>query len=65
MRITDYDRNLTPFLQIDDKPLKEIFRNLYYPESPYEFSVLSADILGQVCERFLGMIIRLTPRHRY
>ncbi|MCI5220490.1 MAG: restriction endonuclease subunit M, partial [Candidatus Electrothrix sp. LOE2] len=39
--------SLTPSLQIDDKPLKEIFKNLYYPESPYEFSVLSADILGQ------------------
>ncbi len=56
--------NLTPLLQIDDKPLKEIFKNLYYPESPYEFSVLSADILGQVYERFLGKIIRLTPGHQ-
>jgi len=56
--------NLTPFLQIDDKPLKEIFKNLYYPESPYEFSVLSADILGQVYERFLGKVIRLTVGHQ-
>ncbi|RPJ12132.1 MAG: restriction endonuclease subunit M, partial [Desulfobacteraceae bacterium] len=56
--------NLTPFLQIDDKPLKEIFKNLYYPESPYEFSVLSADILGQVYERFLGKVIRLTAGHQ-
>ncbi len=56
--------NLTPFLLIDDKPLKEIFKNLYYPESPYEFSVLSADILGQVYERFLGKIIRLTAGHQ-
>jgi hypothetical protein len=56
--------NLTPLLQIDDKPLKEIFKNLYYPESPYEFSVLSADILGQVYERFLGKVIRLTPGHQ-
>jgi len=56
--------NLTPFLQIDDKPLKEIFKNLYYPESPYEFSVLSADILGQVYERFLGKVIRLTTGHQ-
>ena len=56
--------NLTPSLQIDDKPLKEIFKNLYYPESPYEFSVLSADILGQVYERFLGKIIRLTDGHQ-
>ena len=56
--------NLTPFLQIDDKPLKDIFKNLYYPESPYEFSVLSADILGQVYERFLGKVIRLTAGHQ-
>jgi len=56
--------NLTSSLQIDDKPLKEIFKNLYYPESPYEFSVLSADILGQVYERFLGKIIRLTDGHQ-
>jgi len=59
----NYD-NLTPFLLIDDKPLKDIFKNLYYPESPYEFSVLSADILGQVYERFLGKVIRLTAGHQ-
>ena len=55
---------LTLGLRVDDKPLKNILRNLYYPESPYEFSVLSADILGQVYEQFLGRVIRLTPRHR-
>ena len=55
---------LTLALQIDDKPLKEIIRNLYYPESPYEFSVLPADILGQVYEQFLGKVIRLTSGHR-
>jgi hypothetical protein len=36
---------LTQGLDIDDKPLKEIIRKLYYPDSPYEFSVLPADIL--------------------
>ena len=51
-------------LTIDDKPLKEIIKNLYYPDSPYEFSVLSADILGQVYEQFLGKVIRLTRNHR-
>jgi hypothetical protein len=55
---------LTLGLQIDDKPLKEIIRNLYYPDSPYEFAVLSADILGQVYEQFLGKVIRLTSGHR-
>jgi len=56
--------NLTPNLAIDDETLKDIFKNLYYPDSPYEFSVLPADILGQVYEQFLGKIIRLTPKHQ-
>ena len=55
---------LTLELTIDDKPLKDILKRLYYPESPYEFSVLPADILGQVYEQFLGKVIRLTPGHR-
>lgn len=47
-------------LTIDDKVLKDILDSLYYPKSPYEFSVLPADILGHVYERFLGKVIRLT-----
>lgn len=47
-------------LKIDDKILKEIITALYFP-SPYEFSVISADILGNVYEQFLGKVIRLTP----
>ena len=49
-------------LIVDDKVLKSILRSLYYPESPYEFSVLPADILGQVYERFLGKAIRFTQK---
>jgi len=55
---------LTPGLTIDDAVLKGIIRRLYYPESPYAFSVLPAEILGQVYERFLGKVITLTPAHR-
>jgi Alw26I/Eco31I/Esp3I family type II restriction m6 adenine DNA methyltransferase len=55
---------LTTGLTIDDKTIKQILKNLYYPESPYEFSVLPADILGQVYERFLGKVIRLTDGHQ-
>ncbi len=62
-RLEDPDE-LTLSLNIDDKPLMEIIRNLYYPDSPYEFSVLPADILGQVYEQFLGKVIRLTAGHR-
>jgi len=51
-------------LNINDKILKGILRRLYYPESPYEFSVLGADILGQVYEQFLGKVIRLTKGHQ-
>lgn len=55
---------LTPSLLLDDKPLKDILHGLYYPECPYEFSVLSGEILGQVYEQFLGKVIRLTAGHR-
>lgn len=51
-------------ITIDDGVIKRIISHLYYPDSPYEFSVFSADILGQVYEQFLGKVIRLTPGHR-
>ncbi|MEX2210123.1 MAG: DNA methyltransferase [Patescibacteria group bacterium] len=50
-------------LKIDDAPLKDIITHLYYPESPYEFSVLPTEILGHVYEQFLGKVIRLTAGH--
>jgi hypothetical protein len=62
-RAEEFDR-LTPGLTIEDKVLKDILKNLYYPDSPYEFSVLPADILGQVYEQFLGKVIRLTAGHQ-
>ncbi|MFZ1903375.1 MAG: type I restriction enzyme HsdR N-terminal domain-containing protein [Methanoregula sp.] len=55
---------LTPTLVIDDSVLKTIIRRLYYPESPYEFSVIPAEILGQVYEQFLGKVIKLSASHR-
>ncbi|MCK4599539.1 N-6 DNA methylase [Candidatus Bipolaricaulota bacterium] len=55
--------DLTLSLTVDDKVLKEVFKDLYYPDSPYEFSVLPADILGHIYEQFLGKVIRLTPGH--
>ncbi|MGF7118024.1 Eco57I restriction-modification methylase domain-containing protein [Methanobacterium oryzae] len=61
-------RNTTPDkltlnLNIDNGVLRTIIKNLYYPDSPYEFSVLSPEILGNVYEQFLGKVIRLTPSH--
>ena len=61
-RVGSPDR-LTPQLLLDDVVIGGIVRNLYYPESPYEFSVLPADILGQVYEQFLGKTIQLTRSH--
>ena len=53
----------TPGLMIDDKVIKTIILSLYYP-SPYVFKEIPVEILGQVYERFLGKVIRLTPaRH--
>ena len=50
-------------LIIENKVIKTIINELYYPECPYEFSVLPVEILGSVYEQFLGKIIRITPAH--
>jgi adenine-specific DNA-methyltransferase len=50
-------------LQIDNKVIKTIVNEMYYPESPYEFSVISVEILGSAYEQFLGKVIRITPAH--
>jgi len=55
---------LTPKLIIDNKTLKDIITELYPPDCPYEFSVLSAHTLGNVYEQFLGKVIHLTAGHR-
>ncbi len=55
---------LTPNVIIDDKELKWILHSLYYPQCPYEFSVLPTEILGNVYEQFLGKVITLTKAHR-
>ena len=55
--------SLTPALYIDDEPLKHIIRNLYYPDSPYEFSVIPVELLGRVYEQFLGKVIHLNAKH--
>ncbi|MBA3053186.1 MAG: N-6 DNA methylase [Candidatus Omnitrophica bacterium] len=62
--ISTHPDELTLTIKLDDAPLKSILKNLYYPDSPYEFSVLPADILGHVYEQFLGKVIRLTDSHR-
>jgi hypothetical protein len=54
---------ITPHLEVDDKVLKDILKDLYYP-APYVFSQIPADILGQIYEQFLGKVIRLTAGHQ-
>jgi len=50
-------------LKIENKIIKTLVNELYYPECPYEFSVLSVEILGSAYEQFLGKVIRITPAH--
>lgn len=45
---------------IDDSDLRQIIQQLYYPKSPYEFSVIGVELLGSVYERFLRNIITRT-----
>ena len=45
-------------LIIDDGVLSSIINGLYYPECPYEFSILPVEILGNIYEQFLGKIIK-------
>ncbi|QQS51165.1 MAG: N-6 DNA methylase [Bacteroidota bacterium] len=51
-------------LTIDNKVVKTIISEMYYPESPYEFSVLSVEILGSAYEQFLGKQIKIDTGHR-
>jgi type I restriction-modification system DNA methylase subunit len=44
-------------LAVDNKVLKDIIDNLYYP-CPYEFSYLPIEILGNIYEKFLSKTIR-------
>ena len=55
---------LTPTLHVDDGKLKKIIDGLYYPDCPYEFSMISTEILGNIYEQFLGKVIRLTDAHQ-
>lgn len=55
---------VTQNLTVDDKALKAILADLYFPKSPYEFSVMPTEVLGNVYEQFLGKVIRLTSSHQ-
>jgi type I restriction-modification system DNA methylase subunit len=55
--------SLTLNLAVDDNVLKQIIKDLYFPDSPYVFSEIPAEILGQVYEQFLGKVIVLDEAH--
>ena len=46
--------NLSLDIEIDADVLISIFNELYYPLSPYDFSVVDPTILSQIYEKFLG-----------
>ena len=50
-------------IQIDDNILIDIFNELYYPVSPYDFSVIDPTILSQIYEKYLGSRIELTDNN--
>lgn len=39
---------------LDNKIIREIIEELYYPKSPYQFNLISPNILGQIYELFLA-----------
>ncbi len=60
----DFNRDrISETLKVENKVLRTIIDELYYPKCPYEFSVLPIEILGSAYEQFLGKVIRITPSH--
>lgn len=51
---TSFVDTLTPSVQIGDDVLRTVVEDLYYPRSPFEFSVMGPDVLGRAYEQFLG-----------
>ena len=55
---------ITGKLNVDDKALKTIIEEMYYPKSPYEFSVIPVEILGHSYEQYLGKVIKIDEKHK-
>lgn len=51
-------------IEIDSETLIEVFNELYYPLSPYDFSVVDTSILSQIYEKFLGSKIVLDEKRK-
>ncbi|OHD58000.1 MAG: hypothetical protein A2014_10290 [Spirochaetes bacterium GWF1_49_6] len=59
-----FKKHFSEDLQIDNKTVKELIRNMCYPVSPFQFDIIEPEILGRIYERFLGSKIRLTEAHQ-
>lgn len=46
-------------VRISDDVLSGIINELYYPQSPYTFSVVETEVLGEIYEQFLGEVITI------
>lgn len=52
---------ITPKLKIDNKVLKIVINELYFPLCNFDFRVMPVEVLGNAYEQFLGKVIRTTP----
>lgn len=58
----DFEKDqITAKLKIDNKVIKSVIDDLYYPLCRYEFAVMPVEVLGNAYEQFLGKVIRITP----
>lgn len=55
--------NFSLNIKINPGILISIFNELYYPQSPYDFSVVDPAILSQIYERYLGSKINIVDDH--
>jgi type I restriction-modification system DNA methylase subunit len=67
-----YNSNLFDFIEdnfslninLKSELLIGIFNELYYPKSPYDFSVIDPSILSQIYERYLGSKIKIESKEK-
>ena len=50
--------------KVDNNVIKKIIDELYYPQSPYLFSIIPIEIIGHAYEQFLGKIIVIGKNHK-
>ncbi|MCC0563796.1 Eco57I restriction-modification methylase domain-containing protein [Brevibacillus borstelensis] len=67
-----YNSGLFDFLEdelslnviLSDELIIELFKELYFPESPYAFSVVESSVLGEIYEQFLAKEIRINDNNK-